>query len=94
MKRVSITVLKNKLSQYLRLVKKGETIEVLERSVPVARIEGIRARIDAGDHLQRLLRDGIVQPARKTSSPEILKKPPIPCSLDAVKVLLEQRGER
>src|ERR1041385_3665632 len=40
MKRVSVTDLKNKLSHYLRLVKRGETLEVIERSSPTPGSEG------------------------------------------------------
>ncbi len=43
MRRIPVSELKNRLSEFLRLVKRGETIEVFEHSVPIARIEGVRA---------------------------------------------------
>src|SRR5262245_10769457 len=54
MKQASVTELKNQLSRYLRLVKRGETIEILEHSVPVARLEGVQGRgADRDSHLER-----------------------------------------
>jgi prevent-host-death family protein len=38
MKQVNIAELKARLSEYLRAVRKGETIAVLDRDTPVARI--------------------------------------------------------
>lgn len=94
MKQVSITELKNKLCEYLRLVKKGETVEVLERGLPIARIEGVKRARDARDaHLQDLERRGILKPPQEEPDPDLLKdRPPTPCSVDVVKILIEQRG--
>jgi antitoxin (DNA-binding transcriptional repressor) of toxin-antitoxin stability system len=39
--RANISDLKNRLSYYLRLVKGGEVIEIIERRTPLARIEGV-----------------------------------------------------
>jgi antitoxin (DNA-binding transcriptional repressor) of toxin-antitoxin stability system len=95
MRRVSVTELKNKLSKYLRLVKQGETIEVLEHSVPIARVErmgGGGAGADA--RLRRLVEDGVVSPARRQGAEDLLKKPAVPCAVDPARILVEQRGDR
>lgn len=93
MRQVSVTDLKNKLSQYLRLVQKGEIVEILDRSVPIARLEGIGQEALSGDaQLERLLRDGIVTRAKRKPSTSRLKNPPVPCRVDPVKVLIEERG--
>jgi prevent-host-death family protein len=93
MRQVSVTELKNRLSQYLRLVRRGETIEVLERSVPVARLSGIGEDHATGDGgLERLLRDGIVTRARRKAGKSWLKEPPVPCRGDVVRTLIEERG--
>jgi prevent-host-death family protein len=94
MKKVRVTVLKNKLSHYLRLVKKGETIEVVDRSIPIARLTAIPAEeIDRGPELDRLIKEGIVTPGARPSL-ELLKHPPVPCKVDAVQVLVEERRRR
>lgn len=93
MRRVSVTELKNQLSRYLRLVKNGETIEIVERSLPIARLEAMTAsRPD--EHLQQLERDGIVQPARGKVRMDLIAKGPVPCRGDAVDAVRESRGDR
>jgi prevent-host-death family protein len=95
MKQVSVTELKNQLSRYLRLVKRGEIIEILEHSVPVARLEGVQDRATSGDgHLERLRRDGIVLPAKRRARLDLLREPPIPCRGDAVQAVVDERGDR
>ena len=44
MKQVRIAELKSRLSEYLRAVRRGETIAVLDRDTPVAQIVPVRAR--------------------------------------------------
>jgi prevent-host-death family protein len=44
MKQVRIAELKARLSEYLRLVRRGETIAVLDRETPVAQIVPFRDR--------------------------------------------------
>jgi prevent-host-death family protein len=44
MKQVRIAELKARLSEYLRAVRQGETIAVLDRETPVAEIVPVRAR--------------------------------------------------
>lgn len=95
MKRVSVTDLKNRLSHYLRLVKRGETVVVVERSIPVAVLEAVGSGQAAEDALERLVHDGIVTPPRKPPEAAFFRKnPPVPCDVDAVRVLIEERGDR
>ena len=54
----SISELKNKLSSYIDRVRAGETILVLDRGVPVARLEAAR---DTHGRLSRLERNGLVR---------------------------------
>ncbi len=95
MRRVSVTELKNALSRYLRLVKQGETVEIVERSVPIARIHGVRGETggDAG-LLERLTRDGLVTHARRTPDRGLLRRRPTPSRLDPVGALVEERDGR
>ena len=45
--RVNITEIKNRLSHYLRLVKGGEEIEIIDRNTPLARVVGIGNATDS-----------------------------------------------
>ena|ERR1035437_9381167 len=47
MRTVNIGVLKNQLSAYLQIVRKGEEVVVRDRNVPIARILPFRAAEDA-----------------------------------------------
>ena len=82
MKQVRIAELKARLSEYLRAVRHGETIAVLDRDTPVAQIVPIRDRT--------ALR--IRKPAPGTPAPN---RVPLPKSsksnIDVVQLLLEER---
>jgi antitoxin (DNA-binding transcriptional repressor) of toxin-antitoxin stability system len=49
MKKAGIAELKNRLSYYLQLVRKGQPVLVLDRDVPVARIEPVLRTVHASD---------------------------------------------
>ena len=95
MRRVTVTELKNRLSRYLRLVKQGEVLEVLERSVPIARIAGISSGGSrGGEGLARLVRDGVVAPPSANEARDLLRRPPVPCRGDVAQALIEERRRR
>lgn len=84
MKMVGIADLKAHLSGYLRTVKKGETLLVVERGTPVARM------VPVAD-----LRGGVVSrpPTRDLASVKRMLKrlPPLDLPVDSVAILLEDR---
>lgn len=82
MKQVRIAELKSRLSEYIRAVRNGETIAVLDRDTPVARIVPIREGITLN----------VRQPAPGTPAPNRVKLPkPLQLDLDIVDLLLEER---
>jgi prevent-host-death family protein len=81
-KKVRIAELKSRLSEYLRAVRNGETIAVLDRETPVAQIVPVRQRV--------ALR--IRMPAAGAPAPNGVKLPkPLRLDLDIVDLLLEER---
>ena len=65
MKRASITYTKNHLSRLLGMVREGETILVVDRRVPVARIQPIdRSGLVQEDRLASLVEKGVVTTPR------------------------------
>jgi antitoxin (DNA-binding transcriptional repressor) of toxin-antitoxin stability system len=95
--RVTVTELKSSLSRYLRLVKQGEVVEILERSVPIARLEAMSRPATNEDAVRvQLIRDGIVSPARDSDGDgaAFLELEPVPCSGNAVRALIDERGAR
>ncbi len=82
MKTVRIAELKARLSEYLRAVRRGETIAVLDRDTPVAQIVPVRDRT--------ALR--IRKPAPGTPRPNEIPLPkPLKLEIDTVDLLLEER---
>ena len=96
MKRASITEAKNNLSALIDGVKGGTPVLIVDRGRPVARLEpvgGIGAD-DAG-RLARLVRDGVVRPARGTMPKAVVagKPPRAKRGASGVRALLDERRE-
>jgi prevent-host-death family protein len=82
MKQVRIAELKARLSAYLRAVRRGETIAVLDRDTPVAQIVPIRER--------PALR--VRKPAPGAPPPNKVGRPkPAKLDVDIVDLLIEER---
>jgi antitoxin (DNA-binding transcriptional repressor) of toxin-antitoxin stability system len=85
MKTVNIGQLKSRLSHHLRQVRAGETVTILDRDKPIARIVPIGA---GGDIV-------ITKPARSAPSFASISFPKLPkIKVDVVKMLLEDRRRR
>ena len=77
---VSVSDLKANLSRYLRDVRRGSEVQVLDRGTPVARL--VPPAADQGDERERLIANGILRPGRGGAS-AVLGRPllEIPASL-------------
>ncbi len=99
MKRASVSELREHLSRYLEQVRRGETIEVVDRKIPVARVvpmasEGKKARQRNNSLVKRLLRSGQVKAGHLRGVPEILKRLPTgPAQSGVLEALLAERAE-
>lgn len=82
MRQVRIAQLKARLSEYLREVRKGETIAIFDRDSPIAQIVPFRT----GGTLR------VRMPAPGTPPPNRLPLPrPLKLDIDVVDLLLEER---
>ena len=82
MKQVRIAELKSRLSEYLRAVRRGETISVLDRETPIAQIVPVREK-------SALL---VKKPAPGTPPPNRVQLPkPLGVDLDVLELLMEER---
>ncbi len=80
-----IADLKARLSEYLRAVRRGHTVTVLDRETPIAKIVPVR---QPGLRVQKAKRDA-PRPNR------VPLPPPLRLKIDIVKLLLEERqGQR
>jgi prevent-host-death family protein len=96
MKKASITEAKNNLSALIDSVKGGSSVLIVDRGRPVARLEpatGISG--DHDDRLARLVREGIVRPARGVSSRALFttRPPRAKKGASGVRALLDERRE-
>jgi len=96
MKKASISEAKNNLSALIDGVKNGSPVLIVDRGRPVARLEAVAGSpAGEGGRLDRLVREGLVRPAR-TGAPKALlaSAPPRPArGASGVRVLLEDRRD-
>lgn len=91
MKTAAVTDLRNRLSHYLRLVARGETVTVLDRGKPVAQITPPG---EGSDEIQRLAQAGLARmPTRKPARDLWTRKLP-KSAVPVSQALQEDRDDR
>ena len=99
--RATISEVKDRLSAYLRRVKSGESILVMERRTPVARIVPVGLATEGGEEvarsdeeakLARLEQAGIVE-RRSSGSPLRVLGQPLRSGAGVLEALLDERSE-
>ena len=91
MQSIGIRELRQNASKYIRMVKAGETIEVRERDVPVARLTPLPP--PGKPTLEQLIQRGVVRPAARKFRP-LKRLPAIPGEPTSTQVLSEMRDDR
>jgi antitoxin (DNA-binding transcriptional repressor) of toxin-antitoxin stability system len=96
MRSVGLKILKNRLSEYVRLAARGETVLVTDRDRVVAEIvpprEG-RSEWLADAQLAAMIRDGVLRPPLLPRGTVPPRKPVCPTE-DLLRELDHDRGER
>ena len=96
MTRVSISELKAQLSKYIREVKRGGEVQILDRGEPVAMLVAIPAtaeRNSGDERLERLIREGLIRPGTGDGR-AILAMTPLKLDVDLRKAVDEDREDR
>lgn len=95
MKKASVSETKNRLSELLERVRRGETILITDRDRPVARLEPVGAArpVEVAARLARLERAGQVRLGRGALVERIVSEPAprLKKGASAVAALLEER---
>ena len=89
---VSISELKANLSRYLREVRRGGEVQVLDRGVPVARLVPVTTGGD-DDIRERLIAEGVVRPGRGGVG-ALLREPPLALPVSIGSALADGRDDR
>lgn len=95
MKKASITDAKNNLSALIDSVKGGSPVLIVDRGRPVARLEAVSRMGADDDRLARLVREGVVRPARGAAPKALFSSSPPRARKGAssVRALLDERRE-
>ena len=93
MEKASISEIKSRLSAYLKKVRAGQTILILDRDQPVARLERVEAAAHPGDRLVRLERAGLLRRGVGLVSAATLRGPVPKAKRSVVEALLDERRE-
>lgn len=96
MKKASITEAKNNLSALIDSVKSGSSVLIVDRGRPVARLESVSGvGSENDDRLARLVREGVVRPARGVAPKALLasRPPRARKGSSGVRALLDERRE-
>lgn len=90
----TITEAKNTLSALIDRVRGGDSVLIVDRGIPVARLESaVGSDPSADGRIARLARAGALRPARRAPALELLAEPPpVPRGgASAVAALLDER---
>ena len=93
MKTTTITEAKNGLSALIDRVRSGESVLILDRGVPVARLEPVAAFPDPTGRLRRLERAGVIRVGDAPPPLDLLRTPapPLASGASATQALLAER---
>lgn len=96
MRTASVTEFKARLSHYLRIVRRGSEVEILERGVPVARLVGVprEPRGNDQDRIERLCKTGVLRRGRGDLRWLLIEPPLGAQNVDLARALDEDREDR
>jgi prevent-host-death family protein len=93
MKKASISEAKNNFSALVARVRRGTSVLILDRGVPVARLEPVTALVQDDGRLARLVNAGLVRPAKaRLVLPRDLPRPKRG-GLTAVQAIIDERRD-
>lgn len=93
MEKATISQLKDQLSLYLKKVRAGHVVLVLDRNEPIARIERVKDEAAGDDRLVRLERAGLLRRGAAPLALAALRRKPPKARRSVTQALLEERRE-
>jgi len=94
MEKATISQLKNGLSAYLKKVRAGQTVLILDRDTPIAMLERVDRRLLDDERLDRLEQAGLIKRSKTGKPMEALRGyKPIKTKASLVDAVIEERRE-
>jgi len=93
MEKATVSQVRNHLSAYLRKVRAGESVLILDRNTPVARLDGIITESHGDERLVWLEREGLLRRPKGPISMKQLLSAPRKAKRSVLQALLEERQE-
>ena len=93
MQKATISEIKSRLSAYLKKVRAGQSILILDRDQPIARLERVEAAAHPNDRLIRLERAGLLRRATRPLPTAMLRESAVRAKRSVVQALLDERRE-
>jgi prevent-host-death family protein len=91
MEKATISEIKNRLSGYLKKVRAGEGILILNRDQPVARLERVESQEHPDERLDRLERAGLLRRANRAVPIKALRAAAPKAKQSLVQALVDER---
>ena len=93
MEKATISELKNRLSAYLKKVRAGHSILILDRDQPVAKLEALGSGTAHDEKLTRLEAAGLIRRSKAAAVPEALRAPAPAAARSVVQALIDERRD-
>jgi len=94
MEKATISQLKNSLSAYLKKVRAGQTVLILDRDQPIAVLERVDNKSLPDERLARLEQAGLIKRSKTSRPLEAMRGyAPIKAKASVVEALVEERRE-
>lgn len=94
MKRLSLSQAKANIGQLARRASKGETIVLLDRSRPIAKIVRLEhSEVDDSDLLNGLVGRGVIAPPTRTLRRSLFQGPAVRSNRSVLEALLDERSD-
>ena len=93
MEKATISELKNRLSAYLKKVRAGQTVLILDRDQPIARLERVEGEASTEDRIVRLERAGLLKCAKLPLPLKTLRAVASKPRQSVLQALIEERSD-
>ena len=93
MEKATISQLKNRLSAYLKKVRAGRSVVIVDRDQPIARLERIAGGSEADDRITRLERAGVIRRRKAKLDVAALRRGAPRPGASVLGALLDDRSE-